>query len=151
MKGDDEEDVRPYYLHMATLRIKGTLEGTDSPEVITRILTLEPTHSHRRGERSSPKAEPYSSDAWHYRAPVAREEPLDKHLLALWQSVREHVDYLKAIKVRQNVDIHCSYRTNVHAAGFEVDPRALEMFRELELPFGVSIIVPCYHILGLPE
>jgi hypothetical protein len=148
---EEEEEVRPYYLHMATLRIKGTLEGADAPEVITETLALEPTHAHRRGDRRSPKAEPYSIDAWHYRAPVPREEPLDKHLLVLWEALRKHVDYLKAVKTRQNVDIHCSYRTNVHAAGFDVDFRALEIFRQLEVPFDLSITVPCYHVLGLAQ
>jgi hypothetical protein len=40
-----------------------------------------------------------------------------------------------------SVDIYCSYQTNAIYAGFEVSPRSLEMFIELDVPFGVSMEV----------
>jgi hypothetical protein len=76
----------------------GTLEGTDAPDVITSTLALQPTHAHRGDERSTLKARPYAHDAWHYTAPVPREEPLEKHMQTLWEALQEHVDYLKALK-----------------------------------------------------
>jgi hypothetical protein len=148
---DDDEDVRPYHLYGATLRIMGTLEGTDAPEAITTALALSPTYTHRRGDRPAPGARPYPTDTWQYEAPLPREEPLDKHMLALWDALHEHASYLKALKTRQRVDIYCEYRTNVHSTGVVVDYRALELCRLLELPFGLSILVPCHHLLGLAQ
>ena len=38
-------------------------------------------------------------------------------------------------------DVFCGYRSNCDHAGFEVSHQCLELFRSLEVPFGVSVIV----------
>ena len=74
-----------------------------------------------------------------HTAPVPEDQALDVHLEALWRVVRPHVAYLKRLKERLTVDVFCGYRTNCGSAGFEVDYRALVIFTELEVPFGVSV------------
>jgi hypothetical protein len=39
------------------------------------------------------------------------------------------------------VDVFLGYRSNCDTAGIEVPHTSLEMFSELQIPFGLSIIV----------
>ncbi|MFO0960594.1 MAG: DUF4279 domain-containing protein [Isosphaeraceae bacterium] len=128
-----------WFSFSATLRIFGEI-GDFEP--ITQTLGVTPTHTHRRGgsrRPTSPRA--YDHDMWSYTAPLPEDRPLEDHLDALWRVVRPHVDYLKGLKQGLNVDVFCGYRSNCSTAGFEVDHRALAIFTELEVPFGISVIV----------
>lgn len=129
-----------YFAFSATLRIHGNIESLDE---ITKTLGVEPTRTHRRGERRRVKSQgPYEDDGWHYEAPVPEEKPLTEHLEALWSVVCNHVDYLKELKTQGlSVDIFCGYRSDCDHAGFTVAPGALRIFRELDVPFGVSVII----------
>ena len=62
-------------------------------------------------------------------------------IMALWDRLRPHMTYLKALKAKHKVDIFCGYRSNSGMAGFEVSHRCLGLFIELEVPFGVSVII----------
>lgn len=55
--------------------------------------------------------------------------------------VRPHVTFLKDLKRRYHVDVFCGYRSNSGTAGFEVDHICLDLFVQLEIPFGVSVII----------
>lgn len=128
-----------WFAFSATLRIHG--EGLDFDE-ISRTLGVQPTYTHRKGECNS-KQRPdleWKDDAWHYGVGLDESRPLQDHILALWQVLKFHVPYLKALKERFKVDTFCGYRSNNQTAGFEVDYRCLEMFTALEIPFGLSII-----------
>jgi Domain of unknown function (DUF4279) len=131
-----EEPV--YFNFRASLRIYG--DGVDIDE-ISRTLGLTPTHSHRKGSRRSPGSAPRLHDAWNYRVPVDSARPLHEHIMALWDAVRPHIPYLRGLKSKFHVDIFCGYRSNSSTAGFEVDHRCLGLFAELEVPFGVSVII----------
>ncbi len=134
-----EEEPESWFKSSATLRIFGDIGDLDA---ITAELGVRPTHSHRRGEKRRPTSiDCYEHDMWSYAAPVPKERPLDVHLDALWRVVRPHVAYLKGLKERLTVDVFCGYRTNCCSAGFEVDHRALVIFTELEVPFGVSVFI----------
>jgi hypothetical protein len=132
------EDEPVFFKFSATLRIAG--DGVDFDE-ISRTLGLSPTHSHRKGERRSPSAEPWQHDVWSYRPVVDRAQPLDKHITALWDAVRPHIAYLRSLKQKFHVDIFCGYRSNSCTAGFKVDYLCLGLFSELEVPFGVSVVI----------
>lgn len=134
----DEAEPEHYFQYSASLRIFG--EVGDLHE-ITRLLGVEPTYCHRRGDRGSPRSKPYEHDMWLYDDPISEDRPLTEHLEALWQTFRPHVQSPKRLKERLSVDIFCGYRSNSGTAGFEVDHRALVIFSELEVPFGVSVIV----------
>ncbi len=134
---DSVEDEYEFF-YSATLRIFGEI---DDLEDISQRLDLIPSYVHRRGEKRSARAKPYAHDMWMYEAPVDENQPLDEHLLALWSSLKPYRDYLKQLKDHFTVDVFCGYRSNCDTAGFEVDYRALEIFRELEVPFGLSVIV----------
>jgi hypothetical protein len=108
---------------------------------ISATLGLSPTHSHRRGEKRGPKAAPYRQDMWSYSAPVEKSEPLYKHIDALWLKLKPHKHYLLELKKSLHVDVFVGYRSNCDTAGIEVPHTSLEMFTELKIPFGISIIV----------
>jgi len=48
---------------------------------------------------------------------------------------------LLGLKTSVTVDVFLGYRSNSGTAGFEVPCSSLEMFTELKIPFGVSVIV----------
>ena len=131
-----EEDT--YFAHSATLRIAGEISDMDE---ISATLGLSPTHSHRKGEKRNAKAAPYRQDMWSYSPPVEKSEPLHRHIDALWLKLMPHKHYLLELKKSLNIDVFVGYRTNCDTAGIEVPYSSLEMFTELELPFGISIIV----------
>ena len=119
-----------FYKFRATLRIAG--DGLDFDE-ISRKLGLTPTHTHRKGEQHKAM--------WSYTAPVDRERPLEEHIMALWDAIRPQIPYLRDLKQKYHVDIFCGYRSNSDTAGFQVSHRCLGLFSDLEVPFGVSVII----------
>jgi Domain of unknown function (DUF4279) len=131
-----EEDT--YFSYSATLRISGDIP--DMSEISTR-LGLQPEHSHRKGEKRCPKAAPYRQDMWSYSPPVDEFEPLHKHIDALWLQLKPHKRYLLALKKSLKVDVFLGYRSNCDTAGIEVPHTSLEMFSELKIPLGISIII----------
>jgi hypothetical protein len=122
----------------ASLRISG--DGLDLDE-ISRTLGLTPTTIRRKGATPGSPKPPREHDLWLYTAPVARDRPLDEHIMALWNAVRPQIPYLRELKQRFHVDIFCGYRSNSCTGGFNVDHRCLGIFSELDIPFGVSVII----------
>ena len=121
-----------YYAHFkATLRITG--DGLDCEE-ISRALGLNPTHTQRKTDKKK-------VDMWAYRAPVDETRPLDEHIMAIWDAVRPSIPYLRKLKQRFKIDLFCGYRSNSCTKGFSVDNRCLGLFAELDIPFGVSVII----------
>jgi hypothetical protein len=134
----EEPDEENYFRFSATLRIHG--DGVPFEEIRER-LGVESTHLHRKGERRGETSPAWLDDAWHFQPLLPETEPLERHIEALWQAVRPHVEYLKALKQHFKVNIFCGYRSNCDTAGFEVSHKCLELFTALEVPFGVSVIV----------
>jgi hypothetical protein len=135
-----QQEQDPRFFHFsATLRIFG--DGVDIDEV-SRTLCLAPTRAYRKGQKRRPSGSDWwSMDMWSYKAPVDKDRPLHDHIMAIWDAVRPHIPYLRRLKERFHVDIFCGYRTNDCTAGFVVDHRCLGLFMELEVPFGVSVVV----------
>lgn len=137
LNGEEPDEVN-YFCFSATLRI----HGYDIPfDEISQQLGVQPTNTHRKGERRGPRSPVYRDDAWHFQPSLPETEPLERHIEALWQVVRPALDYLKALKQRFRVDVFCGYRSNCDHAGFEVSHNCLKLFTALEVPFGVSVIV----------
>lgn len=78
---------------------------------------------------------------WRLDSGLNRARPLGEHLEALWGMVKAQVAYLRGLKARYNVDVFCGYRSNCDDAGVEIPHTSLEIFRELEISFGLSIII----------
>ena len=78
---------------------------------------------------------------WAYTAPVERSEPLHVHIDALWASIWGRKPYLLRLEQDVTVDVFLGYRSNSDTAGVEVPYQSLEIFMELQAPFGLSIIV----------
>jgi len=116
---ESEADEPVYFFRFsATLRIFG--DGLDFEE-ISRTLGLTPTKAYQNGARSK-------HDMWCDTAPIAREQPLKKHIASLWDAVRPHIPYLRELKKNFKVDVFCGCRSNSSTAGFQVDHRFLGLF-----------------------
>jgi hypothetical protein len=134
-----EEPAEPiYFAYSATLRIFGRIPDLDE---LTRHLGVSPSDSHRQGERRRPESAPYQHDMWSYDAPLNESEPLHVHIDSLWSVFRERKEYLLQIKQNLSIDVFFGYRSNCDQAGVEIPHRSLEMFLQLEVPIGVSIII----------
>jgi hypothetical protein len=77
-----EREQGTYFAYSATLRIYGNLLRM---EEISAALGLQPTDSHRKGERRDRRAAPYPHEMWSYSPDVDKSEPLPKHIDALCQ------------------------------------------------------------------
>ena len=137
-RGGEKPDEEIYFAFRASLRLFGAIPDLDE---ITKRLGVAPTSAHRRGDRRVPNSLPYKYDMWSYTAPVNENEPLHVHIDALWNTFRERKQYLLQLKPDLGVDVFLGYRSNCDYAGVEVPHQSLEMFRELQVPFGLSIIV----------
>jgi hypothetical protein len=131
----DEEDL---FAYSATLRIFGQDLNF---EEINEHLGILPTSSHRKGERKGKNSPPYDSDMWQYRPPLDEKIELKEHINALWAAIKPSKEYLLQLKNVATVDVFLDYRSNVDTAGIEIPHTCLEMFTELEIPFGISIII----------
>lgn len=127
----------PYFHFSATLRVFGDIAD---PEGISSALGLRPTHTHRQGETGR-GGKAYRHDSWQWTAPVPEERPLDAHIQTLWSQLKPHKDHLLRLKERCAVDVHLGYRSDADYSGFEVSPKSLEMFVELDIPFSLNVVV----------
>ena len=130
---------RPYRnYYSASLRVMGQIRDFES---ISNILGLQPSHTHKYGDLSLAKR-PYPTDAWIYDAVVPDDQPLDHHIQELWSKLRGRKPELLALKEQcLKVDVFLGYRSDCAWDGFEVSPKSLEMFVELDLPFYVSVVI----------
>ena len=136
--GEGQEE-KIYFKYSATLRIFGTIPDLDE---ITQRLGVSPSGAYRKGQRGwGENLPPYKFDMWMYSAPVKKTEPLHVHIDTLWNTFKDHKEYLLHLKQGLTVDVFLGYQSNCDHAGVEVPYPSLEMFRELEIPFGLSIIV----------
>lgn len=134
----DEPDGETYFAYSATLRIFGVLPDL---QLITDTLGLTPTQALIKGQCVRPRSDPLKHDCWHYKPDVPKSEPLEVHINTLWTAIKKHRDFIKSLKRDATVDVFLGYRSNCDHAGLEVPHTCLEMFTELEIPFGVSIII----------
>lgn len=134
---EGEETAHYYFQYSATLRIFGLELNTQR---ITETLGVNPTHTHRQGDPRGTLS-PFQHDMWSYESPVDADQPLHSHIDKLWTVLRPHKVYLLSLKQRCTVDVFLGYRSNCDTAGVEVPPHSLEMFVELQIPFGISIII----------
>ncbi|MGE0761205.1 MAG: DUF4279 domain-containing protein [Pirellulaceae bacterium] len=72
---------------------------------------------------------------------MPESEDLEVHINALWSAIRPHRDFIKSLKSQATVDVFLGYRSNCDHAGLSIPHTCLEMFTQLEIPFGVSIII----------
>jgi len=139
VKGLSIMDDSPFYFcHSASLRIFGDI--VDLSE-ITRIVGVNPSYMHSKGEMRSSRAKPYEHDMWLYEPDIPEDRSLSEHLDALWSAIERNAHGIKALKKSLKVDVFCGYRSNCDHAGFAVESSSLRIFHELEVPFSVSVIV----------
>ncbi len=134
----EETDEPLYFAYSASLRIWGEALDLDD---ISRQLGVQPTMVRRRGERARPGSPVSKDDAWHFTVSLPEERPLHEHIDELWRTIRSAKAFLKELKKSVRVDVFLGYRSNCDHAGVQVPWTSLEMFVELEIPFGISVIV----------
>ncbi len=137
LSGEEPEEEN-YFAYSATLRIAG--QNLDF-EDISAHLGVSPSRSHRKGDQKGPSSPPFQHDMWQYKPPIDESIELGKHIDALWNAIKHAKEYLLSLKKTASVDVFLGYRSNVDTAGVEVPYTSLEMFTELEIPFGLSIII----------
>lgn len=136
---EESRSEKVYFAYSASLRIFGNIPDIDK---ITQHLGVVPSETHRKGERGwGSKLPPYEHDMWSFTAPVKATAPLHVHIDTLWNTFKGQKEYLLSLKRDVTVDVFLGYRSNCDHAGVEVPYQSLEIFREFQIPFGISIIV----------
>lgn len=133
-----ESDEPPHFAYSAMLRIFADTLDFDE---ITRTLRVQPTATHRKGDRQGPRSPPYQHDMWTFTPTLSETRPLGDHIDSLWSAIRHSEGYLRNLKNDATVDVFLGYRSNVDHAGIEIPHTALEMFIRLEIPIGLSVII----------
>lgn len=124
MKENNMNEI-PYFRYAVSLRISGDdLE----PDEITAKLKLNNTSSRR-------------NDVWIYQIQNEGDKHIDQQLIELWDMLIEHKFYLIGLKEKYRLEVFCSYTSDCDHAGVEISSEALEIFSQLGIPFGLSIIV----------
>ena len=131
-------DEKPYFCYSASLRIYGNI--SDLKE-ISKIVGVEPTHTHLKVDKRIETSKPRPSDMWLYEPNTHETENLSKHLDALWTAIGKNAEGIKTLKQNLTVNIFCGYRSNCDHAGFEVDYNSLTIFKALEVPFDISVML----------
>ena len=134
----EESEEKTYRTHSACLRIFGNIPDLDE---ITQRLGVVPSYSHRQGNRRGPKSQPYPHDMWSYTVPIDNTKPLHVHIEALWGTFRERKEYLLRLKHDLTVDVFATYSSNCDQGGLDFPAQSLQIFTELQIPLGISIIV----------
>jgi len=132
-----EKNEEIYFAYSASLRIFG--ENLDL-EGITIRMGLQPTLQYKKGEKRKPSSPPYKIDCWLYSPALNENVHLSEHISVLWRDIKINKDYLIKLKETATVDIFLGYRSNCDHAGLELPYQCLEIFTELKIPFGISII-----------
>ncbi|MDR0320530.1 MAG: DUF4279 domain-containing protein [Treponema sp.] len=133
-----ENDEEYYFEYSASLRIFGNIEN---PNEITNLLGLEPKSIHKIGGKIIHNNKPYDKTIWIYQIDIPEDDPLELHINALWNKIKNKKKELLKLKEKYTVDVFLGYRSNCCTAGIEFSYKCLDMFTELEIPFGVSIII----------
>ncbi|MFB6232321.1 MAG: DUF4279 domain-containing protein [Salinibacter sp.] len=122
----------------ATLRVMCAADRHDEIEAVTG---LTPTHQHEHGDPGL-LGRPWPKDLWALESPRSRGAPLSKHLNWLWEQVRPHQEYFRALAAEEDIDVDlfCGYRSDCAECGFEVRPEALTIVQALEIPLEVSVV-----------
>lgn len=76
-----ESDAKTYFAFSASLRIFSEIPDLNK---ITKQLGIQPTRTHRKGDKAGPRSRGYPHDMWSYQVPLDEAEPLEKHIVALW-------------------------------------------------------------------
>ena len=84
---------------------------------------------------------PWPHDMWAFSPALPESEPLERHIESPWSALKPHKEYLLQLKRAVKVAVFLGYRSNSDHAGIEIPHTCLEMFKELEIPFGLSIII----------
>jgi hypothetical protein len=106
---------------------------------LSEALALEPSYSHKKGVVGQIQTV-FDSDMWSLKAPLDRTLPLEKHLEWLVDQFESRYEILKRIKTYAKIDVFCGITTG-EQSGFSLSPKALSIFRDLEINLEVSLIL----------
>jgi hypothetical protein len=111
------------------------------PDRISALLGVEPTYTHRKGERRSKFTEPYSNDMWRYEISGDDEETLGDLLRQIHGVFLAKAEQIKSLVADEGlkVDVFCSYLFLPNQGGFDFSPQALELFTRAGIELCISI------------
>jgi len=117
---------------------------------ISRELGVEPSESHRRGERG-PTSRAYPEDMWCLDSPYARKEPLEAHLKWLREVLLPHYDLVRSLARRYELSSYCGISVDGDSCRFELSPGALMIFAELAMDMNLSLVFTGYSESEMPS
>lgn len=137
--GRDVSRLEPTFAHYACLRIFSEA-GLDF-ERLASTFGVTPALARRRGEGAGPNGLALEGDLWLFRPGLAESEPLHRHVDALWEVLRPHVELVRGLKLVAHVQVLLGYSSNVDQGGLSLPSASLQLFSVLDLPLELNVIV----------
>jgi len=108
------------------------------PKEITKLLGVEPTHAHVRGERKSLRSPPWDKGAWIRE--VRRFEPIcaDDMLEELLRGVPDDPVIWRSLSARYHLRFDFALHTDVGGT-FNLSPRSVHRIAQLDAEFQIYI------------
>jgi len=136
---------KPATFHFSvSLFIEG--DGLNLDEV-SQTLGLAPTSVSQKGKRYGHARTLCNFDGWYYSPKVKGAQPLDEHIMALWDAIRLHIGYLRDLSQRFDVSVSAHVKSSSlwfskeYHTNFEVDHRCMKLFTELGIPCRVFVTI----------
>lgn len=107
---------------------------------ISRTLDCELSQVHHSGDRDT-SGLAYSSDLWSLVVPLPRTDDLDAHLKWLTSMLAQHADFVRSIKDKADLVVHCHFGTESDTGGIGISAGALRVCTELHIPLEFTSVL----------
>ena len=76
------------------------------------------------------------------KAPLGNDVDLEKHLLWLWNLLKDHKSYIRELNKREDIDIDIfgTFTSDANCPSVFIKPEAFMIFTELNISFEYSIL-----------
>ncbi|PTL81083.1 DUF4279 domain-containing protein [Vitiosangium sp. GDMCC 1.1324] len=117
------------------------LYGTDlDPSDITARLGCQPTSSHRRGERRSPRSKPYHTGAWLLEARGTAPTGPDALIRRLFMRLPLDAELWRSLSDKNELQVRIAVHMSGWNQGFNLSPEVVGLIHQI----GAQVVFDIY-------
>lgn len=116
-----------------------------SIEEISNILNARPTDSFVKGQpysRRNPNSKKREENLWLLESGLNTHEPLELHIKQLLSFIRKKAQLVKELQSECEIDIVCSFSSEIGQGGFTLDHELLKELTKNSLELVVNLYPP---------
>jgi hypothetical protein len=126
----------------AVLRIASKNKSIDE---ITNVLNTKPTRCLFKGQpysKRNPKSNIREENLWILESVLDEYEPLELHIRHLLTFLKTKAEFIKGLQLECEIDIVCSFSSEIGQGGFTLDHELLKELTENSLDLVVNLYPP---------